>query len=221
MALISCNDITLKHSSHEKILGVTIDNKLSFDEHIINICKTANKKLNALSRTNRYMKQNQKKISFSPFIISHFSYCPLIGTFCSKKSTKKVNAVHEGSLRIIRNNYESLYPLLLEETHQIIFHQRCINSLIIKVYKYLNGYSPDSMNDIFKFHIFQTKNRRSPKYGLNVFPYRASQLWQQVPIDICEAASLTLSKIALRLGNVKIVHADLVKYLFKMSGISD
>ena len=40
-----CHDITLRHSSHEKILGVTIDNKLSFDEHIINICKTANKKL--------------------------------------------------------------------------------------------------------------------------------------------------------------------------------
>ena len=56
------NDITLKHSSHEKILGVTIDNKLSFDEHIINICKTANKKLNALSRINHYMKQNQKEI---------------------------------------------------------------------------------------------------------------------------------------------------------------
>ena len=38
-----CNDITLKHTSHEKILGVAIDNKLSFDEHIINIYKTANK----------------------------------------------------------------------------------------------------------------------------------------------------------------------------------
>ena len=59
-----CNDITLKHSSHENILGVTIDNKLSFDEHIINICKTANKKLNALSRINHYMKQNQKEILF-------------------------------------------------------------------------------------------------------------------------------------------------------------
>ena len=34
-----CNDITLKNSSHEKILGVTIDNKLSFDEHITNINK--------------------------------------------------------------------------------------------------------------------------------------------------------------------------------------
>ena len=31
------NDITLKHSSHGKNLGTTIDNKLSFDEHIIKI----------------------------------------------------------------------------------------------------------------------------------------------------------------------------------------
>ena len=71
-----CNDITLKHSSHKNIFGVTIDNKLSFDEHFINICKTANKKLNALSTINHYMKQNQKEILFSFFIISHFSYCP-------------------------------------------------------------------------------------------------------------------------------------------------
>ena len=71
-----CNGITLKHSSHEKILGVTIDNKLSFDEHIINIFKTANKKLNALSRINPYTKQNQKEILLSSFIISQLSYCP-------------------------------------------------------------------------------------------------------------------------------------------------
>ena len=32
-----CNDITLKRSSHENILGVAIDNKLYFDEYIINI----------------------------------------------------------------------------------------------------------------------------------------------------------------------------------------
>ena len=50
------NDITLKHSSHEKGLGVTIDTKLSLDKHIINICKTANKNLNGLSRINQYMR---------------------------------------------------------------------------------------------------------------------------------------------------------------------
>ena len=97
--------------------------------------KTANKKLNALSKINHYMKQTQKEILLPSFIISHFSYCPLIWMFCSKKSTKKINAVHERSLRIIRNDYESLYPLLLEEAHQITFHQRCINSFMIEVYK--------------------------------------------------------------------------------------
>ena len=74
------------------------------------------------------------------FIISHFSYCPLSWMFCSKKSTKKINPVHERSLRIIRNDYESLYSLLLEETNQTTFHQRYINSLMIEVYKYLNGH---------------------------------------------------------------------------------
>ena len=104
---------------------------------------------------------------------------------------------------------------------------------MIEVYKYLNGRSPDIMNDIFKwkenkynlrnFHIFQTESPRSLKYGLDAIPYRASQLWKQVPTDIREAASLTLFKnrIKLRLANVKIVHVDLAKYLFKMSGISD
>ena len=38
-----CNDITLKHSSHEKILSVTIDNKLSFDEHTNNTCRQLTK----------------------------------------------------------------------------------------------------------------------------------------------------------------------------------
>ena len=72
-----CNDITLKHSSYKKKLDVTVDNKLSFDEHINNICKTANKKLNALSKINHYMKQNQKEL-LPYFIISYFSYSPLI-----------------------------------------------------------------------------------------------------------------------------------------------
>ena len=102
---------------------------------------------------------------------------------------------------------------------------------MIEVYKYLNGHSPDIMNYIFKlrenlchlrnYHIFQTENSRSLKYGLDAIPYRASELWQQVPIDIREASSLTLSKMTFRLGNVKIFHVDLAKYLFKMSGISD
>ena len=128
------------------------------------------KKLNAVIKIIHYMKKNQKGILLSSFIISYFSHRLLIWMFCSKKSTKKINTVHERSLRIILKDSDSPHPLLLEEAHQITFHQRYISSLMIKVY----GHSPDIMNDIFKlrenmyknlrnFRIFKTENPRSLK----------------------------------------------------------
>ena len=86
------------------------------------------------------------------------------------------------------------YSKEVQEVHEITFHQRCINSLMTEVYKYLNGNSPDIMNDIFKlkenicnlrnFHIFLTENLGSVKYGLDAIPYCAWQLWQQVPVNV-------------------------------------
>ena len=73
---------------------------------------------------------------------------------------------------------------------------------MIEVYKYLNRHSPGITNGIFKvrknkfnvrnYHVFQRKTPRWLKYGLGAIPYHASQLWQQVPVDIREAASLSL-----------------------------
>ena len=79
---------------------------------------------------------------------------------------------------------------------------------MIEISKYLNGHSTDIMNDIFKlretmhnlrnFHIFQTENPHLLKYRLDAIPYRASQLWQKVPIDIREATSLALFKNCIK-----------------------
>ena len=144
--------------------------KISFPLMSILLSAKQLKKLNALIKIIHYMKQNQKGILLSSFIISYFSHRLLIWMFCSKKSTKKINTVHERSLRIILKDREPPHPLLLEGAHQITFHQRYISSLMIKVY----GHSPDIMNDIFKlrenmyknlrnFRIFKTENPRSLK----------------------------------------------------------
>ena len=47
-------------------------------------------------------------------------------------------------------------------------------------------------------YIFQTGNLHSLKYGLDAVPCGASQLWQQVLIDIHEAASLALFQSRIR-----------------------
>ena len=52
----------------------------------------------------------------------------------------------------------------------------------------------ENMYNLRNFHIFQIENHRSLKDELDAIPYRTSRLWQEVPIDICKAPSLALSK---------------------------
>ena len=46
---------TITNSKSEKLLGITIDHKLKFNEHVNNLCKKANQKLHALARISNYM----------------------------------------------------------------------------------------------------------------------------------------------------------------------
>ena len=75
--------IIIKNSLLEKIFVLTIDNNLDFKDHISNICKTANQKLNALFRVSANMDSDKCTLLINSFIKSHFSYCPLIWMFCN------------------------------------------------------------------------------------------------------------------------------------------
>ena len=60
-----------------KLLGVSIDNELKFDEHVSNIIKKANSKLGALSRMTKFMIFQKKRTLYKAFFKSQFKYCPL------------------------------------------------------------------------------------------------------------------------------------------------
>ena len=45
-----CGHEILKNTKQEKVLGATLDNKLNFATHLLNITKNAIKKVNALTR---------------------------------------------------------------------------------------------------------------------------------------------------------------------------
>ena len=64
------------------------------------------------------------------------------------------------------------------------------------------------MNDIFKlrentynlrnFHIFESENPRTKRFGLDCIAYRPSQLWKNVPVEIRNSNSLTVFKEKIR-----------------------
>ena len=120
----------IKNSLLEKMFVLTIDNNLDFSDHISNICKTENQKLNALFRVSANMNSDKCTLLVNSFIKSHFSYCPLIWMFCNWKSMRKVSKIQELYLRLMTNNYELSYEELLDLTNEISPHQRCLNSLM-------------------------------------------------------------------------------------------
>ena len=72
---------TLMHS--DILLGVKIDNKLNFENHISTLCTNASKQLNAMSRIWHYIGKTEKEIIINSFIYSNLTNCPLTWHFCS------------------------------------------------------------------------------------------------------------------------------------------
>ena len=53
---------TIANSTEEKLLGVTLDSKLTFEQHVSNLYKKVSNKLYALSRIAHYMDQAKLKM---------------------------------------------------------------------------------------------------------------------------------------------------------------
>ena len=73
------NQNRISNTKFEKLFGETFDNRLNFNHHISNICKTASHKLHALARVSNYMDQDEKRILFNSYFLSQFNYCPYYG----------------------------------------------------------------------------------------------------------------------------------------------
>ena len=74
---IKIGDDKILETNEVKLLGVSIDNELKFDNYIVNTCKKAHAKLTALSRMSRFFNINQRRVLFKAFFESQFKYCPL------------------------------------------------------------------------------------------------------------------------------------------------
>ena len=51
---IKSDDTDIKSGSSKNLLGVLIDNKRTFNEHVSKLCKKASNKLHALARISKY-----------------------------------------------------------------------------------------------------------------------------------------------------------------------
>ena len=115
---------------NKKLLGVHIDRTLSFDEHVSNLCKKAGRKLSVLARLSSYMTLTQRRVLMKSFIEAQFGYCPLVWMFHGRVLNRKINHLHERSLRIVYKDSISSFHELLQKDHSFTIHLKNIQRKI-------------------------------------------------------------------------------------------
>ncbi len=111
--IVNIDNTVLSPSSNIKILGVTIDECLTFNEHINIICSNAARQLNAIKRLQCNLDKESGLAIYRSYILSNFNYCPLVWYFCGIQNSRNMEKIQERALRFAYVDYESKYDILL------------------------------------------------------------------------------------------------------------
>ena len=134
------NGFKRERTSEVVLLGITIDDQLTFKTHIEYIFLMAKYKLRALQRIRNYLSTEKARLLVTVFINSQFYYPPLIWIFPGKTLISKVQKIHIRTLQVVCNTYEKSYHelfILNREGYQytrniyIFWLPKFINQLII------------------------------------------------------------------------------------------
>ena len=87
--ILKINSIKVEASDDILLLGITIDKKLTFKQHIENLCRKAQYKLHELRRIRKFLTIEKAKILGNAFIDGQFNYACYYGCFVGKLFIRK------------------------------------------------------------------------------------------------------------------------------------
>ena len=137
-----------------------MDKNLNFESHLKTLCKKVNQKVSALARIVGILPFQKRHLIMKTFIESQFSYCPLVWMFCSRTMNKKINHIHERTLRLVYQDYITSFEGLLKRDGSVTFHHRNIRQVAIEMYKVRHDLSPPFIKELFT-HQGNTMGTRS------------------------------------------------------------
>ena len=119
------------------IFGMTIDNRLSFDNHVLVICKKINNQFNAMFRFRKLINKETLFKLYKTFILPHFCYCSSVWHFCGARNADKVDNLNKRIRRFILQDYSSPFDILLNKVNMKSLFIRRLQNFMITLYKSL------------------------------------------------------------------------------------
>ena len=87
--------------SEHRLLGITIDNKLRWDSHTNNVCKTVSRRVFLLSKLRYIVDIDTRKLFFNAHTKPYTDYASVVWDGCTDVFRKRLNSLHRRAVKII------------------------------------------------------------------------------------------------------------------------
>ena len=190
--------------TYHKHLGIILDQRLSWTDHINSIYTESFKKLNIMKKLKFSLDRKSLEIFYKAFIRPRIEYGNIIYFGTSNKNLDKIIKLEKEAKRIVTGATFCCNTALLDiECGWIDIITRCKNHCLIMMYKILNGLCPKYLENILESIKPASQNynlRRSyinlPKtrtetFKRSFFP-STIRLWNSLPLSLIESRSLNI-----------------------------
>ena len=202
------NDKQLSIVHCATLLGVEIDSKLSFYEHVEKVCKKLASRIAILRKIRACLPLNQRLQYYNSVIRPIMSYANVIWASCDKELLYRIFKLQKRAARVVcyADRLASSVALFNMLGWIPFYEQHKIDKCAL-MYKRVNGMLPNYLNDHLvlnnKRHSRDTRyatiNAVCPKYkreteGGRSFAVTATKLWNNLPLHTRKLDSVTCLK---------------------------
>lgn len=201
-------NVTITSEKSVKLLGINIDNDLNFCEHANILIRKASRQLNCLKRIAYGLDKNVKLLLYKSFVLSNFSYCPVVWHACGAMNTKKLEKVQHRALKFVFDDHSASYEDLLARANLPTLELGRLRTIAMEVFKAYNKLSPAYINSLFtqnstRYNLRRRETirimpNRTTRYGLHSFRHSGGKIWNSLPDNLKSAVDFKTFKILIK-----------------------
>ena len=169
-------------------LGICIDENVTFENHVNNICLKASRQIGALQHLTGLLDLPSRRAIYTSFIVSNFNYRPLVWFFTSRASIMKTQKLQERALRVVLKDSISDYETLLSKSGVDSFRIPSLKTMAVEIYKILIGMDPEYLSALFSkastpYNLRDDNKliqplKRTTTYGIELLAYYVYVKWE-------------------------------------------
>ncbi len=140
-----------------KYMGVILDSKLSFENHISNVTKTAFFHLRNIAKLWNMLSVSDAEKLVHAFMTSRLDYCNALLGACPASSINKLQIVQNAAARVLTRSrkYDHITPIL-QSLHWLPIKFRISYKILLLAYRALNDLAPAYPTNLLS-HYNQTR----------------------------------------------------------------